>query len=364
MPLPGRHRPRPAQLPGAHRGPHPCRLRRRSAPAARVRGRDRRRDRRRAAESAPLRLPRRRRRLALDALPGRRPDYRRSCARSSRCRDGGAPFAEDPRCAGTRRGAPLATLHGEGKVSVMPAIGYTHPDQSHFTSRHFWEVGATDAHLRTGWLGRYLDRHGAERQPAAGALARRRAAAGARDGEGAGRGAARRGQLPLLGARRLGRGRARDARRARRSLGRARGDPRQGRRVAPRAAQASPPAAPAARAVQRTAGSRARSPTRSDDSGFPSRLAGLAAMLGAGLPLHCVALTAPGEYDTHDDQPQALARRPRPHGAHAARVPARPRGARPRRPRAHARLVGVRPPRRGERLATAPTTAPSGKGRR
>ena len=30
-------------------------------------------------------------------------------------------------------------------------------------------------------------------------------------------------------------------------------------------------------------------------------------MLGAGLPLHCVALTAPGEYDTHSDQPQALA---------------------------------------------------------
>jgi hypothetical protein len=45
---------------------------------------------------------------------------------------------------------------------------------------------------------------------------------------------------------------------------------------------------------------------KSDDS-FPHRLAGLAAMLGAGLPLHCVALTAPGEYDTHSDQPQALA---------------------------------------------------------
>jgi uncharacterized protein (DUF1501 family) len=45
---------------------------------------------------------------------------------------------------------------------------------------------------------------------------------------------------------------------------------------------------------------------QSDDS-FPHRLAGLAAMLGAGLPLHCVALTAPGEYDTHSDQPKALA---------------------------------------------------------
>jgi uncharacterized protein (DUF1501 family) len=30
-------------------------------------------------------------------------------------------------------------------------------------------------------------------------------------------------------------------------------------------------------------------------------------MLAAGLPVRAVALTAPGMYDTHDDQPQALA---------------------------------------------------------
>jgi uncharacterized protein (DUF1501 family) len=45
---------------------------------------------------------------------------------------------------------------------------------------------------------------------------------------------------------------------------------------------------------------------KSDDE-FPRRLAGLAAMLGAGLPVRVVALTAPGMYDTHDDQPQELA---------------------------------------------------------
>src|SRR5262249_33530787 len=45
---------------------------------------------------------------------------------------------------------------------------------------------------------------------------------------------------------------------------------------------------------------------KSDDP-FPQRLAGPAAMLAAGLPLHCVALTAPGEYDTHADEPTALA---------------------------------------------------------
>ncbi len=43
------------------------------------------------------------------------------------------------------------------------------------------------------------------------------------------------------------------------------------------------------------------------DDSFPHQLAGLAAMLAANLPLRCVAITAPGEYDTHSDQPQALA---------------------------------------------------------
>ena len=60
---------------------------------------------------------------------------------------------------------PLAELHGEGKVNVMPGIGYDHPNQSHFTSRHFWEVGAADERLGTGWLGRYLDRVGSPDNP-------------------------------------------------------------------------------------------------------------------------------------------------------------------------------------------------------
>ena len=47
----------------------------------------------------------------------------------------------------------------------MPGIGYDHPNQSHFTSRHFWEVGAADERLATGWLGRYLDRVGSKDNP-------------------------------------------------------------------------------------------------------------------------------------------------------------------------------------------------------
>ena len=43
------------------------------------------------------------------------------------------------------------------------------------------------------------------------------------------------------------------------------------------------------------------------ESDFPERLAGLAAMLAAGLPLRVVALNAFGMYDTHSDQPEQLA---------------------------------------------------------
>jgi uncharacterized protein (DUF1501 family) len=61
--------------------------------------------------------------------------------------------------------APLANLHQQGKVSTFPAIGYTSPNQSHFTSRHFYEIGELHIGARTGWLGRYVDRTGSEENP-------------------------------------------------------------------------------------------------------------------------------------------------------------------------------------------------------
>ena len=51
------------------------------------------------------------------------------------------------------------------RALLLPAVGYDHPDQSHFVSRHFYEVGALDPRLATGWLGRYLDRVGAADNP-------------------------------------------------------------------------------------------------------------------------------------------------------------------------------------------------------
>jgi uncharacterized protein (DUF1501 family) len=77
----------------------------------------------------------------------------------------GPTFTEDPRLQWHPGAAPLATLHAEGKVSAFPAIGYEHPDQSHFTSRHYYEIGELDIGQHAGWLGRYLDLVGDEENP-------------------------------------------------------------------------------------------------------------------------------------------------------------------------------------------------------
>jgi uncharacterized protein (DUF1501 family) len=69
----------------------------------------------------------------------------------------GVTFTEDETLMWHPSAAGLAELHGEGKVTAFPAIGYEPQDESHFTSRHYWEVGQLDTNARTGWMGRYLD---------------------------------------------------------------------------------------------------------------------------------------------------------------------------------------------------------------
>jgi uncharacterized protein (DUF1501 family) len=44
------------------------------------------------------------------------------------------------------------------------------------------------------------------------------------------------------------------------------------------------------------------SPVPYPDTGFGEKLSGLAALIGAGLPLSCVTVSASGGYDTHSDQ--------------------------------------------------------------
>jgi uncharacterized protein (DUF1501 family) len=74
-------------------------------------------------------------------------------------------FSEDPALRWHPAAASLRELHSEGKLTVFPAIGYSDPNQSHFTSRHFYEVGSLQAGERTGWLGRFLDTVGTRDNP-------------------------------------------------------------------------------------------------------------------------------------------------------------------------------------------------------
>jgi uncharacterized protein (DUF1501 family) len=237
------------------------------------------------------------------------PDYRRLRPKLA-LPDSGLAFTEDARLRWHPSAAPLRTLHLEGKLTVLPTVGYTDADQSHFTSRHYWEVGATNAGLRTGWLGRYLDKAGRPDNPLQGLsldgelappLATSKAPVAAVRGADQYSfwapgvwGDVEREMLETIGP--LGRARgARDkalaaiantstqAARLRNQLAVFTGRPQNGNRFG------SPVPYPDHR------------------SSFPQRLAGLAAMLAAGLPLRCVALRAYGMYDTHSDQPDSLA---------------------------------------------------------
>jgi uncharacterized protein (DUF1501 family) len=210
----------------------------------------------------------------------------------------GSPWTEDPRLHWHPVAEPLNELHQEGKVTVFPAIGYSSPDQSHFTSRHDWEVGALDPGTRTGWLGRLLDGVGSNDNPIQGlaldgslapSLATAKVPVAAMWGPsydlwtpGVW------GDVEALmfdSYRRLGAKHERSGDAGLRVAGRvARQTSQLRKQMAPFSDQISPPV------------------PYPDDGHFPESLAGLAAMLGAGLPIRCAALSAPGGYDTHDNQ--------------------------------------------------------------
>ena len=74
-------------------------------------------------------------------------------------------FADDPQLQWHSAAAPLKALHEQNRMTVIPAIGYSSPNQSHFTSRHFYEVGELNESGQVGWLGRWLDRNGRADNP-------------------------------------------------------------------------------------------------------------------------------------------------------------------------------------------------------
>jgi uncharacterized protein (DUF1501 family) len=211
----------------------------------------------------------------------------------------GYQFSEDPTLRWHPQAKSLRDLHEAQKVTVLPAIGYDDPDQSHFTSRHYWEVGELNPGGRTGWMGRMLDAVGTPDNPLQGlsldgslspALATSSVPVAAINGatydlwapgvwgevedlmyE----------TVQAVGA--AGAGSSDPGRRAAGAI--ADQSIALKNQLAPFGGDIEPPV-----------------PYPQAETWFPSNMAALAAMLAAGLPIKCVATSAPGGYDTHDNQ--------------------------------------------------------------
>jgi uncharacterized protein (DUF1501 family) len=59
----------------------------------------------------------------------------------------------------------LQGLYDRGQIGFLPGIDYANPNLSHFASRAFWETGMVSQQSVSGWLGRWLDRHGSKENP-------------------------------------------------------------------------------------------------------------------------------------------------------------------------------------------------------
>jgi uncharacterized protein (DUF1501 family) len=219
----------------------------------------------------------------------------------------GKPFTEDNRLMWHPSAAGLAKLHEEGKVSVFPAIGYNPPDESHFTSRHYWEVGALDVNARSGWMGRLLDLTGNPSNPLQGlsldyslapALATTKMPVAAVSSP----------SDYSVWAYGLGEPLTAPALKTYGELGTFAAP-------SPAYAQARAASLDTSIILDKMApfvGSEGKpgytSPVTYPTSGgqFPERLAALAAMLAGGLPITCASLSAVGSYDTHSDEANTL----------------------------------------------------------
>jgi uncharacterized protein (DUF1501 family) len=215
----------------------------------------------------------------------------------------GQPFAEDPNLMWHPGAAGLAKLHEEGKVTVFPAVGYDPPDESHFTSRHYWEVGELNTNARTGWIGRFLDATGDPGNPLQGlsldySLAPALATA----------------KVPVAAV-----SSPADYNMWAYGLDEPFTAPAMETYGALGALAAPSPAFEQARGAsldtsivlnQMAAfvGTEGEPPVTypSIEDQFPKRLAALAAMLDAGMPIRCASLNAIGGYDTHSDEATTL----------------------------------------------------------
>ncbi|MFT4036143.1 MAG: DUF1501 domain-containing protein, partial [Patulibacter sp.] len=219
------------------------------------------------------------------------------------------PLSADPSLSWHPSASGLRALWDDSSVGVAiaPAIGYDNANYSHFTSRHFWEVGALDTGGTTGWLGRYLDRVGSSDVPIqgvtmGGALSPTLATANVP--------VAAISDIDNLSLDYASWGRMKTAvgDELRLLASRASGDGQhdQARMVSGATLQLVDDLALAAQTAQPTVAY----PT--DDSTFVAQLQDVARLLGtringSGLPVRTVALRAHGSYDTHSAEAATLA---------------------------------------------------------
>jgi uncharacterized protein (DUF1501 family) len=204
-------------------------------------------------------------------------------------------------------GGGIAGLFGAGKIGLLPGIDYANPDFSHFHSRHFWERGMVAEAAGPGWMGRWLDRHGSGDNPLQGlsmdstlspVLTTAGAPAAAIDDPGDaalsfggtwGKGADKAAQVweqlaavPRAGAGPIAAGRA------------AALTSQVGRMLSPYASDAKAGTDPLAGPIAYPTGK------------FAARLRSLAGLIAQPLGIRVATIDAPGDYDTHDDQPTDL----------------------------------------------------------
>ncbi len=199
-------------------------------------------------------------------------------------------------------------LYDSGKVGFLPGIDYANPDLSHFHSRHFWETGLITQDVAPGWMGRWLDRHGSGDNPFQGlsvdyglspvmrsSHAPVAAVASPDDAE-----------LWIRGLWGTGYDKTMDT---------------WGRISAPTPRRPGPAAAYTGARLAKQVGDRLapyRSTDTSDplappvpypkDNDFADRLSKLAAMISLPLGIRLATVEADGDFDTHDNQPEELAK--------------------------------------------------------
>jgi uncharacterized protein (DUF1501 family) len=199
-------------------------------------------------------------------------------------------------------------LFDAGKVGFLPGIDYANPDLSHFHSRHFWETGLITQNDAPGWMGRWLDRHGSGDNPLQGLSLSHGLSPVMRSG---------RAPVAAIAS-------PNDARMWMRDVwGPAydRAIDTWGRIASARPGAAGPSSAYEAARLAKEVGDRlapyrrenGRDPLAPavpypEENDFGERLSRLAALIAQPLGIRVATVEAGGDFDTHDNQPDDLAK--------------------------------------------------------